>query len=161
MIEFMKTFKIQKLADTQESLPKVRELLESQWPDYYGPDGPGDPDAELQDGSQRAGQPLLVVAVDAPSGQAIGTGALKAVSIHTFGHLGPWLAGLVVNPDFRRRGVAEALIAAVEEEAKVQGFQELYSATHTAKGILERRGWERIDEQLEDGELFGIYIKNL
>ena len=57
---------------------------------------------------------------------------------------GPWLTGLLVAPEHRTQGVATALTAALEEEARRLGFGALYTSTDAADGIMRRRGWQPI-----------------
>ncbi|MBS0195522.1 MAG: GNAT family N-acetyltransferase [Planctomycetes bacterium] len=57
------------------------------------------------------------------------------------------LAGLVVAPHLRRRGVATALLAAARAFADSRGFAEL-SAPLEPTGWLERRGWVRTADRL-------------
>lgn len=54
---------------------------------------------------------------------------------------GPWFAGLVVDPLFRRQGVGEALLSFVIEHARDLGFQRLRLVTEHEAAYYERRGW--------------------
>jgi len=62
--------------------------------------------------------------------------------------LTPWLAALYVEPDYRKRGIASALVRAIEQHARNIGCKELYLYTVTAEGLYVRLGWtvrERFD----------------
>jgi len=54
---------------------------------------------------------------------------------------GPWFAGLVVDPRFRRLGVGAALLDFVTEQACSLGFHRLRLVTEHSTGFYERRGW--------------------
>lgn len=54
---------------------------------------------------------------------------------------GPWFAGLVVDPRFRERGVATALLEHVKDEARSLGFDHLRLVTEHEASFYERRGW--------------------
>ncbi|TNE59010.1 MAG: GNAT family N-acetyltransferase [Alphaproteobacteria bacterium] len=156
----MKTFQIQWLSDRPDLAGATAALLLEVWPDYYGPGGVGDPLAAAREGCDPSGLPHICAAV-AEDGEVMATCALKTSSIPSHQHLTPWLAGLATREAFRKQGLGEALIAATEDKARALGLQELYCATYNAIGIVERRGWQRIDEELEDGTLYGIYILKL
>lgn len=142
------TVRVELLADHPEALPILKEWFEQEWAPYYGPDGPGDASKDLRDSCNRDALPIAMVAI---SGDKVcGTAALKAQSVSTHKHLTPWLAALLVGPEFRRRGIAERLIAAVEEKAQQFGFHCIYVGTGEGSGTpenaLRKRGWEFVEK---------------
>jgi len=95
-----------------------------------------------------ASLPIGRVAVVA--GAVVGHGALTATSHGAAGDEGPWIGGLVTQPDVRGRGVASALVAALETCARRRGAARILATTGAAAGVLERRGWRllrRLDPQ--------------
>jgi GNAT superfamily N-acetyltransferase len=60
---------------------------------------------------------------------------------------GPWFAGLVVDPRFRRRGIGAALLDFVTEQARSLGFQRLRLVTEHSTAFYERRGWT-VDQEV-------------
>jgi N-acetylglutamate synthase-like GNAT family acetyltransferase len=56
-------------------------------------------------------------------------------------NLSPWLAGVFVSPEQRRRGIGSALVQRVIEEATGLGVQRLYLYTPSAQQFYARRGW--------------------
>jgi GNAT superfamily N-acetyltransferase len=54
---------------------------------------------------------------------------------------GPWFAGLVIDPRFRRQGIGAALLDFVTEQARSLGFQRLRLVTEHNTRFYERRGW--------------------
>ena len=55
--------------------------------------------------------------------------------------LTPWLGGVFVGSQFRRRGIGEALCVTVEEAAKSRGIQTLYLFTLDKQAWYSRQGW--------------------
>jgi GNAT superfamily N-acetyltransferase len=127
------------------------EQFESEWPNWYGPGGRGDAAADLSAFANPAGDlPVGVVALD-DSGSPVGIAALKATSIDTYAHVGPWATAGYVLPDKRRRGIGASLLSAILAEARRLGFDAVYCATASAVSLLEREGWSQIDAVTHEG----------
>lgn len=139
--------RIELLADHPGAIPVLRAWLERQWPDYYGPGGPGDALCDLREACGRDALPIALVAL--ADGTVCGTAALREASVSSHTHLTPWLAALLVAPEFRRRGIGEQLIAGVEDLARRHGFAELFVGTRAGSGTpeatLRRRRWEFLE----------------
>ncbi len=133
------------LVDVPRVLPVLARWFVGEWGPYYGPEGPGGAEADLQAAGDRDRIPICLVALDA-TGDAAGTIALRAESVPSHRHLSPWLAALFVTPERRRRGIGAALITALEGEARRLGYDRLYVATDVLTGYAERRGWRPFDE---------------
>lgn len=58
--------------------------------------------------------------------------------------LTPWLAGVFVAPDFRRRGIGSALVERVVQHATQLGVMRLYLYTPTADQVYSRLGWSAL-----------------
>lgn len=72
-------------------------------------------------------------------------------------HLKPWIASLLVAPEYRGRGVAKALMAAIEGAAHQLGYSEAY--LYTDKPDLYRKiAWDDFEELKGDDE--GMLIMN-
>ncbi len=70
-------------------------------------------------------------------------------------HLKPWVASLLVAPDYRGRGIAKALMAAIESAAQKLGYTEAY--LYTDKPDLYRKiAW--IDFEELKGDDAGMLI---
>ena len=75
--------------------------------------------------------------------------------------LTPWLAALYVAPEFRKLGIASALVRAIEQHARDVGCTELYLYTITAEPVYAKLGWivrERFDWH---GEKFVLMARTL
>lgn len=66
--------------------------------------------------------------------------------------LGPWLAGLVVAPGARGRGIGTALVRAVEAHGRALGVENLYLYTWAASRFYELLGWHAVETFHCDGE---------
>jgi len=132
------------LADLPEAIPLLARWFIEEWGPYYGPEGPGDAEQDLQSCRNRYEIPLALVALDA-AGDVIGTAALKPSSLETHRYLGPWLAAMLVARGQRGMGIGSALVTAIEGEARRLGVDVLYSDTASASSLLSRLGWEPIE----------------
>ncbi len=140
---------IRPLAEAAGAMAPLAALMRAEWPDWYGPGGPGTPEADLRARCRKSGLPWGVVALGA--GMPVGGAALAHVSHGAAAGETPWLVGLVVAPDRRGQGIGSALVAACEAQARAEGFATLFSTTGAARGLLLRRGW-RLLRRLEDGQ---------
>jgi GNAT superfamily N-acetyltransferase len=75
--------------------------------------------------------------------------------------LTPWLAALYVTPEFRNRGIARALIAAIEDHARAVGTQTLYLYTSEAEPFYLRVGWSVCDRFVQNGEACALMARKL
>jgi GNAT superfamily N-acetyltransferase len=147
------------LADYPEALPVVKAWFETEWPDYYGPAGPGDAEQDLLVYSSRGKLPVGLVAFY--DDQLCGVAALKPESISTHTHLCPWAAAGLVLRRFRRKGIGASLVSALEDVARDLRHPTIYSGTSTAVGLLTRNGWQLMERVRHNGEEVSIYHKAL
>ncbi len=144
----MNTLEVELLADHPKAISCLSEWFEREWEPYYGSGGAGDASADLRDSCNREKLPIAMVAI--MDGEVVGTAALKSESVSTHKHLSPWLAALLVLPEFRRHGIAERLIAAIEVKAQELGFQSIFVGTGEGSGTpesaLRKRGWEFVEK---------------
>ena len=80
-----------------------------------------------------------------------GSVTLVEHDMDTHRDLSPWLAGLLVHPDYRRRGVGSALTIAATEKAWALGILMLYLYTRSAPGLYERLGWTAVTTEHYEG----------
>jgi GNAT superfamily N-acetyltransferase len=86
---------------------------------------------------QSHGVGLVAKADDEP----IGTCLLVEREIEPKHDVSPWLAGLFVVPEHRRRGAGAVLVHAIEDQARQRGFSRLHLYTRDAAGFYARLGW--------------------
>ncbi|RYD14010.1 MAG: GNAT family N-acetyltransferase [Lysobacteraceae bacterium] len=150
---------IARLIEHPAALPALQQLLEAEWPGYYGPSGPGDARADLVAYSSATRLPIGYVAfVD---GHPCGLAALKAEPLPALPDLTPWASAGLVAPECRRRGIGARLLAALEDQARTLGFDAIYSGTNTANALLEREGWQFLQRVAHEGTELSVYRKPL
>ena len=140
-------------------MAETATLMQSVWPDYYGPDGPGDAMADLRERSRTDGLPFGMVATLA-DGAVAGTVALSPISFGANPSEKPWLTGLCVRSDRRGHGIASRLVEALENHAAEQ-FDQLYTTTREASGLLRRLGWQDLRDVSEQGGSWQVLHKTL
>jgi GNAT superfamily N-acetyltransferase len=146
------------LSQVPGAAPILARWFAAEWADHYA----GRTLAEIEGDIPVVngdGWPLILVA---RRGEAIcGTAALRQTSIAAFSSLTPWLGGLYVEPSSRGAGVATALIAATESEARRRGFAHLNGGTGTAHVLFEKLGWTRVGDALQEGQLVAVHQRRL
>lgn len=148
---------IELLADNTDVLPILEAWYEREWDPYYGADGPGSAQADLQSRCNRDAIPVAIVAKE--KGSLRGVAALDTDAATG---LTPSVVGLLVAEEFRRRGVASRLLESAARLAEELGYEHLYISTAILGGHLLRNGWRRIDEtRFLNGELGSIYVNEL
>jgi len=159
----MDKLNIELLADHPEAISILKKLFESEWEPYYGASGPGDAETDLRKSANRTELPIAVVAMI--DGNVCGTAALKMESVTTYPDYYPWLAGLLVAPEYRRQGIGEQLIIKIEELAKKLNYKEIYVGTGEKSGMsevtLDKRNWEFIDKSEYFVSEASVYRKKL
>jgi GNAT superfamily N-acetyltransferase len=146
------------LAEHQEWLPTLARWLESEWPDWYGPDGPGDAALQLEEAAQRDRLPVAVIALR--GGVPCGISVLRptdAAAAQT--GYSPWVGGGLVRAELRGQGIGARLLAAMEGEARRLGYPTMYCSTTGAQRLLERCGWESIGTITHEGAPLAVYRK--
>ncbi|MGO4832443.1 GNAT family N-acetyltransferase [Rhizobiaceae sp. 2RAB30] len=141
------------LADRPEAIEALARGYETEWPDWYGI-GRTSAIGDLTERSRHMGLPLGVVALR--RGRAVGTCALTAQSGPEPSSLTPWIGGLWVAPEARRRGVASALVAYATDKAWEQGFGAVHTLTAEAEEVFRRLGWETIAHRPIDGQDYRV-----
>lgn len=147
------------LARHPEALPVLAAWFESEWPDWYGPGGPGNAEADLLAYAHEGSLPVGIAAFC--NGLLCGVAALKAESIPSHFHLSPWAAAGFVVPSLRGQGIGATLLTALEFEARALGYSRIYCGTATAASLLLRSGWRLIEFVEREGQEIGIHEKAL
>lgn len=83
--------------------------------------------------------------------QPVGTAGLVRSDLKDRPDLTPWLAGVFVQPSFRGRGYATALIRQAEAFAAAASTPILWLYTSTAEPFYVRLGWQRAGIEQENG----------
>ncbi len=86
--------------------------------------------------------PIALVAIE--DSIPVGSVSLVQRQLNVGDACSPWLAGLFVLAEYRKRGVADALMREAEQLAVALGHHRLYLFTHTAELYYRKRDWENI-----------------
>src|SRR5687767_21860 len=131
--------KIEYLADHPEFLRALAEWQHGEW----GHLRPGDTVearmARLGGWGERDRIPLTVVAHD--NGELLGSASLIPHDMDTRMELTPWLAGVFVAPEHRRRGIGAALVRQIMAEAGRLNVPVLYLYTVHSEKFYASLGW--------------------
>jgi GNAT superfamily N-acetyltransferase len=100
----------------------------------------------------------LVAKVD---GEPIGTCLLVEAEIEPNHDVSPWLAGLFIAPQRRRKGAGATLVRAIEDQARHRGFLRLYLYTTDAVGFYARLGWSILDHTNWRGLNTALMVRDL
>lgn len=73
----------------------------------------------------------------------------------------PWLASVYVPPEHRKKGIASALVRAVEDAARRIGYDRLYLFTSTAPSLYAGMGWRTLEQRDYRGEHIQVMEKAL
>ena len=98
-----------------------------------------------------AGDGFEAAFVARDSGRPIGSCLLVRDEIDSPHDLTPWLAGLVVEEEYRGSGVGTALVKTVEAHAASAGVGTLYLYTWQARAFYEALGWTAVETFEQDG----------
>jgi GNAT superfamily N-acetyltransferase len=144
------------MAEHHAHLPLVAEWFVSEWPNWYGPGGPGNVSADVAAFAES--ETILPVGVLAfLKGRPVGAGALKAESITSHKHLSPWAAAGYVVPELRGQGIGSALLASLVAKGRAMGYETIYCGTSTAQSLLMRCGWQAIDSMVVEGKQLTVF----
>lgn len=151
--------KIEQLVLHPKALSQLKDWFEAEWPSYYGAEGPGDAQRDLQSFANRDSLPVGVVAFQ--DGVLCGIAAIKADSIGSHSHLSPWAVAGLVKSSERGKGIGAQLISALEREARNLGYRHIYCGTSTANSLLTRCDWQLVEKIVHEGNELGVYRKSL
>jgi N-acetylglutamate synthase-like GNAT family acetyltransferase len=73
----------------------------------------------------------------------------------------PWLASVYVPPEHRKKGIASALVRAVEGKARELGYKHLYLFTTSAPALYAGLGWRALEQRDYRGEHIQVMDKVL
>ena len=144
----MKALELVHLSERHDLMRPAAALMIENWPEWYGPFGPGNALADLGARSQLSGLPWGVLAV--LDDTVVGTVAMAGESHGAVDGEDKWLVGLVVRKVLRKQGIGGLLVEAVEQKARTEGLGNIHATTKSASSLFVRRGWQSIRD-LADG----------
>ena len=143
--------KIHFLADHVESIPTLVKWFRAQWPDYFADWSDEEMEQDFLLDIPRDHLPSRLVAFY--DDELAGTIILRENGNESLVEYQPELGGLYVDESCRGHGIGSELVRAGMKLAHDQGYEMVYATTTAAKGILERLGWEFVENaDYQDGE---------
>ena len=135
----MRGVQISYLSEHPEYVQELAQWLFKEWDSILGE---GNPEARIKKLKAHMNRDELPIAwVAHGNGQLLGTASLRVHDLEGREDLTPWLGGVFVGSQFRRRGIGAALCATVEEAARSRGIQTLYLFTLDKQAWYLRLGW--------------------
>ena len=95
------------------------------------------------------------------AGEPVGTACLTQDDLDTRPDLSPWLASVFVEPAYRGRGHATALVHAVEQAAVAGGHTRLWLFTWDTMPLYLRLGWTIAGRETHHGSEVTLMRRDL
>jgi GNAT superfamily N-acetyltransferase len=137
----MRGVQISYLVEHPEFIPELAQWLFEQWGSILAEKTVETRIQKLQAHMNRHELPIAWVAH--ANEQLLGTAALRVHDLEGHEDLTPWLGGVFVGSQFRRRGIGATLCARVEDEARSRKVETLYLFTLDKQAWYSRQGWTR------------------
>jgi GNAT superfamily N-acetyltransferase len=134
---------IEYLADRREFITTIARWLHEEWGRLRRNETVHDRVARVELACGHREIPTTFVAVDGD--QPIGCASLIEHDMLTRPELSPWLAGVFVPRDHRRRGIGAALVERVAHEARSLGVPRLYLYTPGSGALYLSLGWSVLE----------------
>jgi predicted N-acetyltransferase YhbS len=131
--------KIEYLADHPHALSTLAEWQHREWGHLRPDDSVEKRRDRLQRYSNRDRIPLTVVALDGD--EVLGSASLVAHDMETRMELTPWLAGVFVGEQHRRKGIGAQLVRRIMAEAAELAVPLLYLYTVHSEKFYAALGW--------------------
>jgi N-acetylglutamate synthase-like GNAT family acetyltransferase len=137
---------VEYLADHRELIPAVARWYHMEW-------GHLRPGETVEDRAARVEQAcghceIPTVFVSLADDELLGAASLIEHDVSTRPDLSPWLAGVFVAPEKRRRGVGTALVKRVLQEARALRIPRLYLYTTGSGALYFKLGWSVVERTL-------------
>ena len=151
--------KIEYLADRPEFTSTLAAWHRREWGSLRPDESVETRTSKLQGWSGRREIPtVLIASLDAV---LLGSAMLVAHDMDTRLQWSPWLAGVVVAPEHRRRGIGASLAERAATEARLLGFPTLYLYTFSTEQYYANLGWQFIERFTYLGAAVTIMSFNL
>jgi N-acetylglutamate synthase-like GNAT family acetyltransferase len=147
------------LTERPEFIPALAQALLDHYRDILTDDTIGTRVAKLQAHMNRDVLPISWVAHS--DTEVFGTASLRIHDLEGREDLTPWLGGVYVLPQFRRRGIGAALCATVEGKATGLGVRTVYLFTLDRQRWYSTLGWNLFEPCTWRGRRGDIMVKSL
>jgi len=143
---------VEYLADRREFIPTVARWLHAEWGHLRPGETVEDRAARVERDCGHREVPTTFVALE--GNELLGSASLVEHDMDTRPELSPWLSGVFVAPEHRRRGVGAALVERVVQEARILRTPRLYLYTPGSGALYLKLGWS-VMERTFYRELWG------
>ena len=121
-------------------------LGDREWLDFWS--------RQLRSECGRARIPVAFVALDGDA--PVGHVSLVEHNMDSHPELSPWLAGTLVHPAHRGKGIGTELVRHAVERAAVLGVVRLFLYTERARRLYENLGWTHLHDETYEGERVAV-----
>lgn len=143
------------LADFPQAIPALAAWIHAEWGALEAI-----PQEEIEAGLRRNSGcreiPTTFVALS--GGKPVGTVSLDTADLPGFDHLGPWLASLFVEPEFRGQGLGSSLLKRAMGHAGRLGARPLWLWTLRDTAFFEKHGWEKSGKAVLSGSKVDLMV---
>lgn len=146
------------LRDAPEHTAHVADRL---WRTWWGPAGAALEEVEAALAEVLAANEFPFTLISVTDGDFSGTVTAVASDFDERPNLGPWIAALWVEPDYRGRGLADALVMAALERLAQLGYGTVYlCAKPPLRDYYCKRGWQLLEQEVgADG--LDVFLRQL
>jgi len=141
--EHGRTVTIDYLAHRHELIPTLAMWLHQEWGHLRPNETIDDRAARVERACGHCQIPTTFVAM--ADNQPVGCASLVEHDMLTRPELSPWLAGVFVPTQHRRRGIGAALVNRVVREARLLGVPRLYLYTPGSGALYLQLGWSFVE----------------
>lgn len=150
---------IEYLADHADAVPTLAQWHQEEWQAVTPHLTIADRIAKLRSRMHRLEVPTGFVAV--LDEVVVGMASLVAHDMEARPELTPWLATVLVAPDYRGRGIGSALSERIVAEGRALAFPKLYLVTFDKTSFYARLGWNNLEQTEYLGLPATIMIRQL
>lgn len=138
----MQVLRLEYLADQRSHLPQLATWHHAEF-GYLNPANTVERYIQRLTASlQKSALPTTFIALQDDT--LLGSASLVCQTI-THQHLSPWLSSVYVDPQYRGRGIAAALVGRVEKTAAAMGSETIYLFTPSSEKLYAGLGWQLME----------------
>ena len=134
---------VEYLANHREFIPVVARWYHGEWGHLRPGETVEDRAVRVEGSCGYCEVPTMFVALTEET--LLGSAMLIEHDLATRPELSPWLAGVFVAPEHRRRGVGAALVKRVVQDARALGIPRLYLYTPGSGALYLSLGWSIVE----------------
>ena len=137
-------FEIEYLAEHVDAIPTLARWHHDEWARMTPELTVNDRANRFRSRARTGSVPTGFVAV--VHHEVVGMACLVECDLESHAQLTPWLATVLVAPNYRSRGIGAALCQRVTQEARAFGFASAYLFTLDKQDLYRRLGWSSIEQ---------------